>query len=152
MTGDEGVTWLVEPKRPMSVTKFSGTLVHNSRRKDTCSQTVLAFAHFVFGFSKQTLVFADLQGTHSQVKGRDGLVLFDVMTHTIDGNSGMGDFGKKGIQTFVDQHVCNSICKALGLPKAMPLSLDYSEEARHDDDSDNGNSAAGGGDEGDESD
>ncbi|KAJ7491594.1 kinase-like domain-containing protein [Mycena galericulata] len=89
---DEGVTWLVERRRPATVIKFSGTLIHRSARRDLRSVTIGAFAHFVFGYSKQELVFADLQGTPCQLKtrdgfGKDGLVLFDLMTHTLDGST-----------------------------------------------------------------
>ncbi|KJA20506.1 hypothetical protein HYPSUDRAFT_1090968 [Hypholoma sublateritium FD-334 SS-4] len=117
----EGITWLVEQKRPTTVIKFTGTLNHRQRQKDMRGLTVQAFSHFVYGYSKQTLVFSDLQGSLAHVKGRDGLVLFDVMTHTIEGNSGVGDFGKAGIKSFVDQHVCNDVCLALALDKTMPL-------------------------------
>jgi hypothetical protein len=59
---NDGLTWLVERKRSSTVTKFSGTLVHHSHRRDLRSATISAFAHFVFGYSKRTLVVADLQG------------------------------------------------------------------------------------------
>jgi hypothetical protein len=101
---EEGLTWLVERKRPTTVIKFSGTLVHRSHRRDLRSATISAFAHFVFGYSKGTLVVADLQGAYLQlsithemtpdcifqgtpclVRNNDGLILFDLMTHTKDG-------------------------------------------------------------------
>ncbi|KAJ7767046.1 kinase-like domain-containing protein [Mycena maculata] len=122
ITGEgTGLTWLVERKRPTTVTKFSGTLVHTSARRDLRSMTVCAFAHFVFGFSNKTMVFADLQGTPAPVRGVDGLILFDVMTHTVEGNSGVGDFGKRGIRTFMHDHQCNVICTELGLSIHYPL-------------------------------
>jgi hypothetical protein len=63
ITGEgTGLTWLVERKRPTTVTKFSGTLVHTSARRDLRSMTICAFAHFTFGFSNNNMVFADLQG------------------------------------------------------------------------------------------
>ncbi|KAJ7776713.1 hypothetical protein B0H14DRAFT_2631627 [Mycena olivaceomarginata] len=40
-----------------------------------------------------TLVFADLQGTPALVGYKDGVVLFDPMTHTKNGASGIRDFG-----------------------------------------------------------
>lgn len=58
----EGITWLVEQKRPTTVIKFTGTLNHRQRQRDMRGLTVQAFAHFVYGYSKQTLVFSDLQG------------------------------------------------------------------------------------------
>ncbi|KAJ7156232.1 kinase-like domain-containing protein [Mycena filopes] len=120
---EEGLTWLVERKRPTTVIKFSGTLVHHTHRTDLRSATISAFTHFVYGFSNQSLVFADLQGTPSRVKGKDGLILFDVMTHTNSGDSGVGDFGLEGIKTFLSGHKCSTICGTLGIQGEYPLSL-----------------------------
>ncbi|KAL0955300.1 hypothetical protein HGRIS_004189 [Hohenbuehelia grisea] len=64
---DDGIMWLVEPKRPSSVLKFSGTLGHRTHRKDQRSQTIYAFAHFVLGHSNHELVFADIQGMHALI-------------------------------------------------------------------------------------
>jgi len=94
--------WLVEKCRPTTVYRYSGTLSHRSQGRDQRSSTIYAFSHFVYGHSNKTLVIADLQGTvlpicdmvvipmsfsgtPSLVKGKDGLVLFDPMTHTTDG-------------------------------------------------------------------
>jgi hypothetical protein len=60
--GGEGLTWLIEHKRPTTVIKFSGTLVHHSHRTDIQSTTIMAFAQFVFRFVNKKVVFADLQG------------------------------------------------------------------------------------------
>ncbi|KAJ7926924.1 kinase-like domain-containing protein, partial [Mycena leptocephala] len=120
---DDGLTWLVERKRPSTVIKFSGTLVHHSHRRDLRSATISAFAHFVFGYSKRTLVVADLQGTPCLVRNNDGLVLFDLMTHTADGDSGVGDFGREGIETFVHDHNCTDLCRSLSLDTSYPLVM-----------------------------
>ncbi|KAJ7911766.1 kinase-like domain-containing protein [Mycena leptocephala] len=120
---EEGLTWLVERKRPTTVIKFSGTLVHRSHRRDLRSATISAFAHFVFGYSKGTLVVADLQGTPCLVRNNDGLILFDLMTHTKDGDSGIGDFGEKGIKSFIDDHQCTDLCRALTLESSYPLVM-----------------------------
>jgi hypothetical protein len=75
------------------------------------------------------------------------------MTHTVEGyvtlflhnhtiqcsygsirNSGVGDFGKAGIKTFLEQHSCNELCVALGLDKSMPLVFDESEDMDESDD------------------
>ena len=90
--------------------RYSGTLSHPSQGKDQRSSTIYAFSHFVYGHSNKNLVIADLQGmfvlltriwdsesmpladptlssgTPASVKGKDGLVLFDPMTHTVDGS------------------------------------------------------------------
>ncbi|KAJ7327592.1 kinase-like domain-containing protein [Mycena albidolilacea] len=120
---DDGLTWLVERKRPSTVIKFSGTLVHHSHRRDLRSATISAFAHFVFGYSKRTLVVADLQGTPCLVRNNDGLILFDLMTHTADGDSGVGDFGREGIETFVHDHNCTDLCRSLSLDTSYPLVM-----------------------------
>lgn len=57
-----GMSWLIEEKRSLSVTKFSGTLQHDGSRHDPISATVYAFSHFALWHSKGTRVFADLQG------------------------------------------------------------------------------------------
>lgn len=62
------VHWLVEPKRPSTVTKFSGTLNHQTTGSDLQSLTVAAFAHFVYLKSKGQRVFADIQGMRSSSK------------------------------------------------------------------------------------
>lgn len=63
LSDGEAITWIVEPKRALSVMKFSGTLDHHPQRRDRCAQTVYAFAHFAWGQSNNCLVFADIQGT-----------------------------------------------------------------------------------------
>ncbi|KAJ7845590.1 kinase-like domain-containing protein [Mycena olivaceomarginata] len=120
---EEGLTWIVERKRPTTVIKFSGTLIHHSHRTDLRSATISAFAHFVYGYSNKSLVFADLQGTPSRIKGKDGLVLFDLMTHTISEDSGVGDFGLEGIKTFLNGHKCSKVCSTLGIEEQYRLSL-----------------------------
>ncbi|KAJ7693119.1 kinase-like domain-containing protein [Mycena olivaceomarginata] len=101
-----GMTWLVE-----------------SKSEDIQSETVHAFAHYIFGYSGGELVFADLQGTPTPVRGNDGLVLFDPMTHTMAGGSGLGDFGTDRIETFINTHKCNRLCIELRFDQSYPLQL-----------------------------
>ncbi|KAJ7118186.1 hypothetical protein C8R44DRAFT_625896, partial [Mycena epipterygia] len=44
-----------------------------------------------------------------------GILIFDLMIHTPEGDSGIGDHGVKGIERWRDQHDCNAFCKALDL-------------------------------------
>ncbi|KAJ7842461.1 hypothetical protein B0H14DRAFT_3456831 [Mycena olivaceomarginata] len=44
-------------------------------------------------------------------------VLFDVMTHTLDGSSGIGDHGKTVIHTFFKKHECVNRCHNLHLSR-----------------------------------
>ncbi|KAJ6472440.1 kinase-like domain-containing protein, partial [Mycena sanguinolenta] len=109
-----GMTWLVESKRASVVISFTSTLDHKARgSEDIQSETIHAFTHYIFGYSGGELVFADLQGTPTPVRGNDGLVLFDPMTHTEAGGSGLGDFGVEGIETFIKTHKCNRLCTEL---------------------------------------
>ncbi|KAJ7708009.1 hypothetical protein B0H14DRAFT_3172661 [Mycena olivaceomarginata] len=124
---NDGLTWLVERKHSSTVTKFSGTLVHHSHRRDLRSATISAFAHFVFGYSKRTLVVADLQGTPSLVRNNEGFILFDLMTHTVDGLWSRG-LWKEGIETFVDDHNCTDLCRSLSLDTHYPLVMQMDGE------------------------
>ncbi|KII92855.1 hypothetical protein PLICRDRAFT_155721 [Plicaturopsis crispa FD-325 SS-3] len=126
---NEGITWLIEERRPQTVIRFSGTLAHRSIRRDLRSATISAFAHFAWGASKYNFVLADLQGTPHRVRGKDGLILFDLMTHTLEGESGVGDFGREGISTFFRDHSCNSICREMRLDSEMPLRFVEREES-----------------------
>ncbi|KAJ7735776.1 kinase-like domain-containing protein [Mycena metata] len=119
-----GLTWLVEGKRPTTVEHFTFTLNHQTRRHDLCAQTIHAFAHFVYGHSNKHIVIADIQGTPAHINGQDMMVLLDPMTHAASGDSGIGDFGKPGIQTFIRDHKCGDVCRALDLEKSVPLTLD----------------------------
>lgn len=60
--GSPLVCWLIEPKRPSTVIKFSGTLKHPASREDMLGLTIYAFAHFVYLTSKGSRVIADIQG------------------------------------------------------------------------------------------
>ena len=59
-----GFTWLIEQKRPVTITKFSRTLDHSMLRKDLQSLTISAFAHYVYLRSKGNRVLADIQGEY----------------------------------------------------------------------------------------
>ncbi|KAJ7090464.1 kinase-like domain-containing protein, partial [Mycena epipterygia] len=114
-SGVPGLTWLVELKRSSTVEHFTYTLSHKSHKKDLQSGNIHAFAHFVWGHSNHTLILADIQGTPAVVQQKDGMVLFDPMTHTKTGASGVGDFGIEGIETFLRDHTCGDICLRLQL-------------------------------------
>ncbi|KAJ6452514.1 kinase-like domain-containing protein, partial [Mycena sanguinolenta] len=89
--------------------------------KDSHSATVHTFTHFVWGHSNRTLIFADLQaltfltGTPALVGHKDGMILFDPLSHTKTGDSGIGDFGIQGIKSFFRGHICGDICLRLHL-------------------------------------
>ncbi|KAJ6465319.1 kinase-like domain-containing protein, partial [Mycena sanguinolenta] len=129
-----GMTWLVEPRRSSIVEHFTYTLSHKLHKKDSRSATVHAFAHFVWGHSNRTLIFADLQGTPALVRHKDGMILFDPMSHTKTGDSGIGNFGIQGIKSFFRDHICGDICLRLHLEKSAPLKLGDEEDEEEDSD------------------
>ncbi|KAJ7220332.1 kinase-like domain-containing protein, partial [Mycena pura] len=106
----DGMTWLVEGKRAAVVIHFSSTLDHKQRGSDLQTETH-SFAHYVFGATSGSLIMADLQGTPAPVRGNDRIIFFNPMTHTVEGGSGLGDFGLEGIQSFIDTHNCNQLCE-----------------------------------------
>ncbi|KAJ7497926.1 hypothetical protein B0H11DRAFT_2189984 [Mycena galericulata] len=71
--------------------------------------------HFMYINSNKALVLADIQSSESHDASQKSSILFDLMSHTLTGDSGAGDHGDKGIQTFVDQHECGQRCIQLGL-------------------------------------
>ncbi|KAL0960001.1 hypothetical protein HGRIS_011653 [Hohenbuehelia grisea] len=119
--------YLVEPRRASTaVFKFSGTL-GVSNRIDKKSATIMAFSHFVLQETACQYMFSDIQGTPmTSSKGKDTtIVLFDPMTHTLKGKSGLGDHGLDGIRTFIEQHQCSPICRAISLCDSQALKVTY---------------------------
>ncbi|KAJ7753460.1 kinase-like domain-containing protein, partial [Mycena metata] len=109
------VTWLLERERGnVQFRKYSGTLEH-PRYSDKQGATINAFQHFTYVNSNKALVLADIQSSESYDVSNKAAILFDLMSHTLTGDSGAGDHGDKGIQTLVDQHQCGQRCIQLGL-------------------------------------
>ncbi|KAI0641518.1 hypothetical protein C8Q79DRAFT_316050 [Trametes meyenii] len=127
---DAGLVWLIEPRRSATVTRWSGTM-QQSNRTNKRQSTMGAFAHFSFLWSEKESVFVDLQSSHGwDNEGNEAQVLFDIMTHTRDGNSGVGDHGLDGLRKFAEDHECNAICAALQLePLFKDEVLDGSTQA-----------------------
>ncbi|KAJ7842097.1 hypothetical protein B0H14DRAFT_2359794 [Mycena olivaceomarginata] len=98
------VTWLLERERGnVQFRKFSGTLEH-PRYTDKQGATINVFQHFIHINSNKALVLADIQyEICPHDASQKSSILFDLMSHTLTGDSGAGDHGDKGIQTFVDQ-------------------------------------------------
>ncbi|KAK7007171.1 kinase-like domain-containing protein [Favolaschia claudopus] len=109
------ITWLLERERgDVQLRKYSGTLDH-PKYSDKQGATINAFQHFVYLYSKKTLVLADIQASESHSRLSQNAVLFDLMSHTANRESGAGDHGDLGIKTFVNQHECFQKCVALNL-------------------------------------
>ncbi|KAJ7094940.1 hypothetical protein C8R44DRAFT_749230 [Mycena epipterygia] len=67
-------------------------------------------------------------GTPAHQNRHNLLVLFDPMTHTPAGDSGIGDFGPKGIQSFIRDHKCGDVCRSLGLHESVVLENEAPEK------------------------
>ncbi|EIW65126.1 uncharacterized protein TRAVEDRAFT_42510 [Trametes versicolor FP-101664 SS1] len=110
---DAGVVWLLKPHRSVAVEKWSGTMLHpNCTGK--WHTMMSAFAHFSFLFTEKSAVLVNLQSSYGKhtngSPGMYGKVLFDIMTHTEAGQSGVGNHGPAGIRKFVEDHQCNALC------------------------------------------
>ncbi|KIK05771.1 hypothetical protein K443DRAFT_120371 [Laccaria amethystina LaAM-08-1] len=62
LSEEDGAIWLVDPHHRKPVQKFSSTMVY-PHCNDKIGKTLSAFTHFVYEFSKQELVLADMQGS-----------------------------------------------------------------------------------------
>jgi hypothetical protein len=61
-------------------------------------------------------------GTSCRFNDKMEYVLFDPMTHTVNGQSCAGDHGLDGIANFVEYHECNQLCQGLDLASLSVLS------------------------------
>ncbi|PSR87381.1 hypothetical protein PHLCEN_2v5198 [Hermanssonia centrifuga] len=59
-----------------------------------------------------------------------GQILFDIMMHTPDGKSGVGDHGQEGIDIFLEQHQCQQFCHELQLGPLRIPRLNHTHAAR----------------------
>ncbi|KIJ42542.1 hypothetical protein M422DRAFT_78268, partial [Sphaerobolus stellatus SS14] len=95
--------------------KFSGFFeVQNN--KDRMGEWVDAFGHHVVLDSAFTLCIVDLQGW--VISKDDTLILFDPQANRqvlCFKMFGVWDDGMRGIESYMEQHECNTICEALGL-------------------------------------
>ncbi|KAJ7270397.1 kinase-like domain-containing protein, partial [Mycena rebaudengoi] len=109
------VAWLLERERSnIQFRKYSGTLEH-PRYTDKQGATINVFQHFTYLNSNKTFVLADIQASESHSPSKKAGILFDLMSHTQSGDSGAGDHGEDGMQSFVDQHKCGQRCIQMGL-------------------------------------
>ncbi|KZT53196.1 hypothetical protein CALCODRAFT_529504 [Calocera cornea HHB12733] len=114
---DMGRSWLVEPYISSdSPRKFSGTDAAGAHAAtDAAGATVDCLAHFSYLHTQGTLVLVDLQDTHvSRVHcslcrnstNKDNRQLSE---------SGLGDLGQNGLDNFIAQHSCGTMCESLAL-------------------------------------
>ncbi|KAF7373980.1 hypothetical protein MSAN_00610800 [Mycena sanguinolenta] len=122
------MVWLVEPFRLGRAEKWSGTNEHPNHSRNKLGNILNAFAHFVHDASYKSTALADIQTMKARIGNRVSQVLFDLTTHTSSGDSGVGDHGQDGIDTFVEQHVCTARCESLGLVPMGDQDTELEEE------------------------
>ena len=72
-----------------------------------------AFSHWTHQVTSGQLIVVDLQGT----KKDEVFYLTDLAIHSSVGEFGGTNRRAKGIAKFFKTHVCNQVCKSLGLTK-----------------------------------
>ena len=83
------------------------------------------FSHFSYEYSAGKKLVCDLQGVWN---ADDGFVLTDPVIHYVSSigrthRNGATDKGIEGVKKFFGTHVCNSLCKKMGLSQRTTSNL-----------------------------
>ncbi|XP_065348223.1 eukaryotic elongation factor 2 kinase-like isoform X2 [Cloeon dipterum] len=101
--------------------KYNSNSGYVKEDKDHLRLTPHAFSHFTFERSGHELIIVDVQGV--------GDLYTDPQIHTASGEEyGEGNLGAKGMALFFHTHVCNRICKSLGLSRFDLAPSEYNEK------------------------
>ena len=77
-----------------------------------------ALSHFSFSVSHGRKLLCDIQGVWN---AKDGFTLTDPVLHTLSKRrNGSTDKGEEGMNRFFETHVCNGLCRRLGLNAEPP--------------------------------
>ncbi|KAJ7030548.1 hypothetical protein C8F04DRAFT_1263844 [Mycena alexandri] len=128
---DVNLAYLVEPLRTSTIVeKFSGTIGGSDNIPNKVSATMAAFTHFILEKTACRIAFTDLQGSlhYSKAGGTQEFVLFDPMSHSLIGNTGVGDHGSAGIDDTIRTHKCSFMCTTMKLASVASLKATYATE------------------------
>ncbi|KAK7026169.1 hypothetical protein R3P38DRAFT_3192514 [Favolaschia claudopus] len=119
-----------ESGTPHLVEKFSGTIGGADNSPNQLASTMVAFTHFILQITACRLAFTDLQGSYDCERAGEvpRLVLFDPMTHSLSGNTGVGDHGAAGIEDTIDTHICSYTCRSMKLASLASLQMTFENE------------------------
>ncbi|XP_048576813.1 myosin heavy chain kinase C-like [Nematostella vectensis] len=106
---------------------LEGSYVKHSRnvpagRPMTPRVTPQAFSHFTYDITGGQELVCDIQGVNNDYTDPQ------IHTNPLTSRYGKGNFGPMGIHIFLKDHHCNSMCKALGLPRTNPSNPDFDFE------------------------
>ncbi|KAJ7442087.1 hypothetical protein B0H11DRAFT_1749404, partial [Mycena galericulata] len=109
------IVWMIEPLRNPAVTHYTGTMEHPAGTGQL-AHTLSAFVHYAyFHIVISQSALTNFTGSIGRLSTNAmGIIIFDIMSHTPEEDSGVGDHGPMGIQRWRAQHDCNVFCKLLG--------------------------------------
>ncbi|PNH00366.1 Eukaryotic elongation factor 2 kinase [Tetrabaena socialis] len=89
--------------------------VESSARMRVVEHVPQCFSHFTYNVAQGKKLVCDLQGVWNAV---DGFMMTDPVIHHGSGTkrNGATDKGPAGMAAFFSTHVCNALCRRLGLP------------------------------------